>query len=220
MANKSLKELLSEIGASYFVSYLYWKYINKSHKNYIKRKTSKIGLIEKLRDDYSELLKIVLDMEERNLDRNDIGLSGKEIIRMAKELNNLFNNNTVFTIHIKPNNLISFNTFSQIINDINDCIKEFETGIGEYNLDEKSYICEFKKGSLKLDVLAEIIKTKINDFLKHFISYFSRSNSNVEIHLGNESKKTSKTKKNCNNKVDIENITIENPIINIIINDK
>ena len=86
MSNNELNEIINKIGASYLISYLYGKYIDKSHYNYKRRETDKTALIERYKDNYHKMVEAVLEMDENKLESNEIGLSGAEVKKMAKQL--------------------------------------------------------------------------------------------------------------------------------------
>lgn len=86
MNNNEFNETINKIGASYLISYLYGKYIDKNHDNYKRRETDKTALIERYKDDYHKMVEAVLEMDENKLESNEIGLSGAEVKKMAKKL--------------------------------------------------------------------------------------------------------------------------------------
>lgn len=86
MSNNELNEIINKIGASYLISYLYGKYIDKNHDNYKRRETDKTALIERYKDNYHKMVEAVLEMDENKLESNEIGLSGAEVKKMAKKL--------------------------------------------------------------------------------------------------------------------------------------
>lgn len=86
MSNNELDEIINKIGASYLISYLYGKYIDKSHYNYKRRETDKTALIERYKNNYHKMVEAVLKMDENKLENNEIGLSGAEVKKMAKKI--------------------------------------------------------------------------------------------------------------------------------------
>lgn len=86
MNNNEFNETINKIGASYLISYLYGKYIDKNHDNYKRRETDKTALIERYKDNYHKMVEAVLEMDENKLESNEIGLSGAEVKKMAKKL--------------------------------------------------------------------------------------------------------------------------------------
>ena len=84
--NNNINETINKIGASYLISYLYGKYIDKNHDNYKRRETDKTALIERYKDNYHKMVEAVLEMDENKLESNEIGLSGAEVKKMAKKL--------------------------------------------------------------------------------------------------------------------------------------
>lgn len=82
-------EILTKIGASWFISYAYYLKIDSSHKNWEKiaqtsceRRKSRFTRSKKYHDFWLNEIK---RMNPDHLD-NEIGLSGKDVIRMAKML--------------------------------------------------------------------------------------------------------------------------------------
>ena len=80
-------ELLSSMGASWFVSYAYYERIDHSHRNWEKVSTSRrIPSYAQGRIYHKEWLNVVLSMNPVNLSKNTIGLSPEQIKAMAKEV--------------------------------------------------------------------------------------------------------------------------------------
>lgn len=83
-------ELLSKMGASWFVSYAYYKYIDPTHLNWQnvspKSCKSRSSNFNRSTIYHNAWLNEVLKMEAKNLSKNRIGLLAKEVIDMAKEL--------------------------------------------------------------------------------------------------------------------------------------
>lgn len=86
MSNNELDEIINKIGASYLISYLYGKYIDKNHDNYKRRETDKTALIERYKNNYHKMVEAVLEMDENKLESNEIGLSGAAVKKMAKKI--------------------------------------------------------------------------------------------------------------------------------------
>ena len=79
---------LNYMGASWFVSYSYYLYINNQHTNWRKVRTcqSRICRFIKTEKDHRSFIKRIIEMNERRLDWNTFGLKGSEVIQMAKEI--------------------------------------------------------------------------------------------------------------------------------------
>ena len=90
--NVSGGEYLTQIGASWFVSYLYFLKIDKVHLNW--NKVSTVILRTKRFNKHSrfhkEWIQLIVNMEPKRLARNKIGLSGNDVVAMAKVLLPLF----------------------------------------------------------------------------------------------------------------------------------
>ena len=84
--NNNINETINKIGASYLISYLYGKYIDKNHDNYKRRETDKTALIERCEGNYNKMVQAVLKMDENKLENNEIGLSGAAVKKMAKKI--------------------------------------------------------------------------------------------------------------------------------------
>ena len=78
-------DLLTTIGATFFVSYLYHQYIDPTHKNWAKLKTqkSRISTINRSESYYRNWLNHVGNMSEANLNRNTLDLDALVIKEMA-----------------------------------------------------------------------------------------------------------------------------------------
>ena len=82
---------LTTMGAAWFVSYCYFNHINSAHINWKKVNTSgnRISVYNRTYDYHKYWLQKVLQMDEYNLDKNTIGLSGRQVKIMAEELLNI-----------------------------------------------------------------------------------------------------------------------------------
>lgn len=81
-------EILTGMGASWFVSYAYFEKIDRTHRNWERVSTSRSRLSKynKGRAYHKAWLKEVLEMNPANLDKNTIGLGSKETKKMAREI--------------------------------------------------------------------------------------------------------------------------------------
>lgn len=81
-------EELSKIGATWFVSYAYWHYIDKSHTNWTKVKTypSRISICSKTKQYHIFWLQQVLTMNPNQLNKNTIRLDAETTKEMAREI--------------------------------------------------------------------------------------------------------------------------------------
>ncbi len=79
-------ELLTTIGATFFVSYLYHQYVDATHRNWetVATKSSRISTIDSSARYHSNWLNRVGSMNEANLSKNSLGLTGAEVKEMAK----------------------------------------------------------------------------------------------------------------------------------------
>lgn len=78
-------KLLKSIGTSFFVSYLYNQRLDPTHANWkpIATRASRISTINSSRLHHLDWLTRVQFMNEANLDKNSLGLSGREVKEMA-----------------------------------------------------------------------------------------------------------------------------------------
>lgn len=81
------KELTS-MTASWFVSYCYYEHIDREHKNWqtVSTATNRMSVYKRTNNYHTYWLKKVLQMNEYNLNKNTIKLSGTEIKNMAAKL--------------------------------------------------------------------------------------------------------------------------------------
>ena len=79
---------LAKIGASWFVSYSYHLYINKSHENWQNVSTYpyRISVFNKTKNYHQYWLRKILEMDDKRLNTNKIGLDAAETKRLAKKL--------------------------------------------------------------------------------------------------------------------------------------
>lgn len=87
MDNKYLRGL-ETMGASWFVSYAYYNYVDRAHLAWRKTNTfpSRSNVYHNTADKRVCWLNEVLKMDVDRLSRNTIGLSGYEVKRMAREV--------------------------------------------------------------------------------------------------------------------------------------
>ena len=81
-------DILTGMGASWFVSYAYYEKIARTHRNWDRVATTqpRISKYNKGRKYHEYWLKEVLAMNPANLNKNTIGLKAEETQRMAKYL--------------------------------------------------------------------------------------------------------------------------------------
>ena len=81
-------DILTGMGASWFVSYAYHQRIDSTHMNWNRVSTAKsrISKYESGKSYYKAWLTEIIAMNPLNLNKNTIGLSSDETKRMAKEL--------------------------------------------------------------------------------------------------------------------------------------
>ena len=81
-------EILTGMGASWFVSYAYYEKIDKTHRNWNRVSTtqSRLSRYNKGRAFHKTWLQEVLNMNPANLEKNTIGLSSSTTKKMAREI--------------------------------------------------------------------------------------------------------------------------------------
>ena len=81
-------DILTRMGAAWFVSYAYYDIIDKTHKNWagVSTSQSRISSYERGRSFHKHWLCEILSMNPLRLEKNTIGLSARRIKTMAKEL--------------------------------------------------------------------------------------------------------------------------------------
>lgn len=83
-------DLLHTMGATWFVSYAYYLQIKREHTNWQKVTTyrNRISVFNGSKKYHRFFLSQITGMNEANLDKNTLGLSGLEVKEMARELLN------------------------------------------------------------------------------------------------------------------------------------
>jgi len=81
-------EALTTMGASWFVSYSFYYYKNKSHTNWQNTSTceSRISVFNRTKNYHEFWFGKILEMNDINLNKNEIGLDAKEIKDMVNVL--------------------------------------------------------------------------------------------------------------------------------------
>jgi len=81
-------EQLTTIGATFFVSYLYYRCVDSTHRNWekIQTKTSRISTIARSEQHHCAWLERVGGMDDANLNRNTLGLDGPTVKAMARSI--------------------------------------------------------------------------------------------------------------------------------------
>jgi len=81
---------LTTMGASWFVSYSFYYYKDKSHINWqnIPTYQSRISVFNRTKNLHEFWFGKILEMKNSNLDKNEIGLDAEKIKEMAKILLN------------------------------------------------------------------------------------------------------------------------------------
>ena len=79
---------LTTLGASWFVSYSYFKYCDSKHLNWktVGTCSSRQSVYNRTQKYHEYWLNAILKMDERNLNKNRLNLQGVDIKRMAKEI--------------------------------------------------------------------------------------------------------------------------------------
>ena len=79
---------LTTMGASWFVSYSFYYYKDKSHMDWQKISTypSRINVFNRTKAHHEFWFGKILEMNNRNLDKNEIGLDAEKVKEMARIL--------------------------------------------------------------------------------------------------------------------------------------
>lgn len=79
---------LTTMGATWFVSYCYYKMVDSSHKNWnnVSTASNRASVFQKSQRYYKYWLSEILKMSDANLNKNKIGLEGAQIKQMAKRI--------------------------------------------------------------------------------------------------------------------------------------
>lgn len=79
---------LTTMGATWFVSYCYYKMVDSSHKNWnnLSTASNRISVFLRSQRYYKYWLLEILEMSDANLSKNKIGLEGAQIKQMAKKI--------------------------------------------------------------------------------------------------------------------------------------
>lgn len=81
-------DILTTMGATWFVSYAYYRYIDGGHANWQQVSTyqNRVRTFDWSKKHHKYFLEKIAEMNDVNLNKNTLGLRGLEIKRMAKEL--------------------------------------------------------------------------------------------------------------------------------------
>ena len=81
-------EILTGMGASWFVSYAYYQHLDRTHMNWNKVATTqpRISKYNKGKPYHKTWLQEIVNMNPLNLNKNTIGLNSTDIKKMAEEL--------------------------------------------------------------------------------------------------------------------------------------
>jgi hypothetical protein len=79
---------LTTMGATWFVSYAYYTYINRTHTNWQKVSThrGRASVFQGSKRYHSYWLSKIGKMSDNNLEKNTLGLRGFKVKQMAKEI--------------------------------------------------------------------------------------------------------------------------------------
>ena len=81
-------DILSKMGATWFVSYAYYDRVDKNHRNWDRVSTAASRTSRYIAGIpyHKEWLQEVLVMKDENLSKNTIGLDARQVKAMAKEI--------------------------------------------------------------------------------------------------------------------------------------
>jgi hypothetical protein len=81
-------DILTTMGATWFVSYAYHIYVDRGHTNWREVSThqSRASVFKTSKQHHRFFLSEIMKMHEHNVEKNTLGLKGSEIKQMAKEI--------------------------------------------------------------------------------------------------------------------------------------
>ena len=81
-------DILTTMGASWFVSYAYYIYVDKKHTNWQEVPThqNRANTFSSSKKHHRVFLTKISEMNEQNLNKNTLGLKGSKIKQMANEV--------------------------------------------------------------------------------------------------------------------------------------
>lgn len=79
---------LTTMGATWFVSYCYYKMVDLNHMNWnrVSTASNRASVFARSQRYYKYWLKEVLNMSDANLNKNSLGLKSRQIKQMASEI--------------------------------------------------------------------------------------------------------------------------------------
>ena len=189
-------QYLTRIGSSWLVSYMYYLRIDKKHKNWenVSNPSDRIKKFNKCSQFHMEWLQEIVNMNPKQLNRNEIGLTGQEVIKMADELLTLMTNGGVtsqistanFNIHITYNDKIKLKEFSDLLNTINLSVNDYyrDNGVGNHELSQYSAVVnKVENGSIWLEiaiaVFANVTATVLAEYLLRRTNKGSKDKKNI-----------------------------------------
>lgn len=87
MSQSDDEKLLRQMGVAWFVSYSWYNIVDRNHRNWQTVDTNwRIPAFNRTRQEHINWLKQIIQKSEKKLNNNNLGLSGHEIISMAKKL--------------------------------------------------------------------------------------------------------------------------------------
>lgn len=198
-------QYLTRIGSSWLVSYMYYLRIDKNHRNWetVSKPLDRIKKFNKSTQFHMEWLQEIVNMNPKQLNRNEIGLTGQEVIEMANELLNLMTNGGItsqintenFNIHITYNDKIKLKEFSDLLNTINLSVNDYyrDNGVGNHELSQYSAVVnKVENGSIWLEiaiaVFVNVTATVLAEYLLKRINKDSKDKNppldNIHIETG------------------------------------
>jgi hypothetical protein len=81
-------DLLTSIGVTFFISYLYYLQFDRTHRNWesVATRQSRISTIDRSKQYHQEWLERVDSMSEAKLNTNSLGLKGSAVKMMARAI--------------------------------------------------------------------------------------------------------------------------------------
>ena len=176
-------EYLTRISASWFVSYMYYIKKDATHSNWNKVSTVTLrkNIYYKSNRFHLSWIREIINMNPKNLNGNSIGLTGAEVIKMAKELLTLFTNcgslqtnrTTSFNIHISYQKKMQLKEFANLLNTINLSVNDYyrDNGLSSNELHQHAAIVSnVRNGSIWLEIIISVFSEVASSLLAEYIS--------------------------------------------------
>lgn len=191
-------DLLSKIGASWLISYLYHSKIDKKHLNWerISKPSQRVKMCGKSVRYHKYWIEKIIKMNANNLSRNRIGLTGAKVIDMAKELLQSYVNGIVsqavttakYKMHIVYRENIKIVELAELLRAVNLSINDYyrDNGISNRELnDYAAVVSKVESGSIWIEFIMSVFTNLTASLLKEYVlrRLDRNTKNNVGIHI-------------------------------------